>query len=136
MSANTLFDDLFVLEKNSFPKKCETCGAIYNCVEDFTTKTVHINGKSGLKSSEGDEGETILELFRNCVCGSTLLDFFADRRDISHQGEKRRKAFDRVLVHLNESGIDKQQARKELKYYLKHKKSKVLEKLGVFTKRT
>jgi len=135
MSTSTLFDDLIALEENSFPKRCETCGLVYESVEDFTLKTEHINGRSGLKSSEDDDGETILECFRNCVCGSTLLDFFADRRDMSAKGERRRKAFDKVLTHLIENDIDEQKAREELKYYLRHKKSKLLETLGVFKKR-
>lgn len=135
MDSHIIFDDLVALEKSSFPKKCETCGAIYDSTEEFTAKTENLNGKSGLKSSEGDEGETILELFRNCVCGSTLLDFFADRRDMSPQGEKRRKAFDTVISHLVERDIDEDLAKTELKYYLKHKKSPLLEELGVFKKR-
>jgi len=135
VSTETLFNDLVALEKSSFPKKCETCGITYECAEDFTKRTEHINGKTGLKSSEDDDGGTILECFRNCVCGSTLLDFFADRRDTSAKGEKRRKAFDKVLAHLIENEIEEQRAREELKYYLKHKKSELLESLGVFKKR-
>lgn len=135
MSDGTLFDDLVVLEHNSFPKKCETCGKVYDSPEDFTAQTEHINGKSGLKSTEGDEGETILELFRNCTCGSTLLDFFADRRDMSERGEHRRKSFDTVLNHLIEQGVEREVARTELIYYMKHKKSELLEKLGVFKAR-
>lgn len=135
MEDNSLFDDLVVLEQNSFPKKCETCGKVYESIDDFTDQTEHINGRSGLKSSEGDEGETILELFRNCSCGSTLLDFFADRRDMSDRGEHRRTSFNTVLTHLVDSGLERELARKELIYYMKHKKSKVLEELGVFKAR-
>ena len=135
MNSDELFDDLVALEQNSFPKKCSTCERVYENVEDFTAHTVQINGNSGLKSAEGDEGETILELFRNCECGSTLLDFFADRRDMSRQGEKRRQSFDKVISHLLDNGIDETTARAELKYYLKHKKSKLLEQLNVFKKR-
>jgi hypothetical protein len=136
LSVDSLFGDLVALEENSFPKKCETCGMIYHTVEEFTAKTVEINGRTGFKSSEGDEGEAVIELFRNCHCGSTLLDFFADRRDLSAKGDSRRKAFDKVLNHLVEQGIELETARNELRYYLKHKKSKLLEGLGVFKKRT
>ncbi len=132
MADDSLFEHLTALENNSFPKKCETCGAVYKDVEDFTKKTEHIRGKSGFKSTEGDEGETILELFRNCVCGSTLLDFFSDRRDTSSNGEKRRESFNKVLEHLVKNGIEIEKARTELKYYIKHKKSKLLEDIGVF----
>ncbi|WP_444994637.1 oxidoreductase [Aliikangiella sp. IMCC44359] len=135
MESKELFDDLVALEECSFPKKCETCGAVYNSVEDFTQKTAHINQKSGLKASEDDDGETILELFRNCVCGSTLLDFFADRRDMSEAGNNRRQAFEKVLKYIIKQGIERDVAREELKYYLKHKKSELLAKLGVFKMR-
>ncbi|TQV80022.1 oxidoreductase [Aliikangiella coralliicola] len=132
MDNNSLFDDLVALEKCSFPKKCATCGLVYLNVEDFVAKTEAINKKTGLKSSEGDEGETILELFRNCSCGSTLLDFFENRRDTSGRGKKRRKAFEKVLVHLVKNGMDRKLARQELLYYMKHKKSKILEEAGLF----
>ncbi|MFT6731877.1 MAG: hypothetical protein ACJAS9_000050 [Polaribacter sp.] len=87
MSKQSLFDDHIALEHSSFPKKCKTCGKVYESVDEFTENTKLINGNSGLKSSEGDDGETILELFRNCKCGSTLLDFFADRKDMSVRWE-------------------------------------------------
>ncbi len=135
MSAQSLFDDLVELEQNSFPKKCETCGKVYESADDFVQKTEGIMGKSGFKSSEGDDGNTILEVFRNCTCGSTLLDFFADRRDMSKKGEYRRKAFDKVLTHLMENGIEREVARTELIYYMKHKESKLLDSLGVFKAR-
>lgn len=131
-SNDSLFEHLMALENNSFPKKCPTCGAVYQNIEDFTRKTQHISGKSGFKSAEGDEGETILELFRNCICGSTLLDFFSDRRDTSNNGEKRRLSFNKVLEHLVKNGVEIDKARSELKYYIKHKESEFFERLGIF----
>jgi hypothetical protein len=127
-----LFEELVALESCAFPKKCSTCGEVYNSVDEYTAKTVEIRGATGLKASEDDDGSTILELYRNCHCGSTLLDFFADRRDVSEKGLKRRKAFDTVLEHLVEEGIEREKARSELKYYMRHKKSELFEKLGVF----
>ncbi|MCW8879694.1 MAG: hypothetical protein OQK51_21760 [Kangiellaceae bacterium] len=132
---DALFNDLVALEQSSFPKKCVTCGAIYKNIEDFTSRTVEVQGRSGLKISEDDDGETILELFRNCECGSTLLDFFENRRDTSEQGLRRRKAFDTVLNDLVEKGLTVEVARKELKYYMRHKRSPILEEFGVFKKR-
>ncbi len=132
---DTLFEDLVALEECSFPKKCLTCGAIYKDIDDFTSRTVKLQGSSGLKSSEDDDGATILELFRNCECGSTLLDFFANRRDTSEQGLRRRHAFNRVIIDLVAKGLDAETAKKELKYYIRHKKSKVLEKFGLFPKK-
>ncbi|MCK9987662.1 MAG: hypothetical protein AzoDbin1_04134, partial [Azoarcus sp.] len=39
------------------------------------------------------DGQVIVELFRNCVCGSTLMDCFRDRRDTSEAGLRRRARF-------------------------------------------
>ena len=132
---DAIFDQLVELEHCSFPKKCETCGAVYKSVDDFVTKTEKVNGKHGLKAAAEDDGSVILEVFRNCPCGSTLLDFFADRRDISETGLKRRAAFQKVLDHLVENGIELETARAELKYYVRHKKSELLDSLGVFKAR-
>ncbi|MGX5172998.1 oxidoreductase [Aliikangiella sp. IMCC44653] len=127
-----LFEELVALESCAFPKKCQTCGKVFNSVEEYTAETVEIRGTTGLKASEDDDGSTVLELYRNCPCGSTLLDFFADRRDVTEKGLKRRKAFDTVLEHLVELGIEREEGRSELKYYMRHKKSELFEKLGVF----
>ncbi len=134
MVETTLFDELLALESCAFPKKCQTCGRTYQCVEEFTSKTHAINGKSGLKAAEDDNGSTVLELFRNCICGSTLLDFFADRRDLSEQGTKRRQIFEKILTHLTNQGLDRSKARLELKLYLKTRKSDWFEKLGLLPK--
>lgn len=126
--------ELTAVERNSFPKQCPTCGAMYQNVEEYIAKTQGIGSNQGLKLSEGDEGEVILELFRNCVCGSTLLDFFADRRNGSEQGEKRRRAFDKIVGRLVGLGVDQQKAITELRAYLKTKKSQLFDDLKLFKK--
>lgn len=68
--------------------------------------------RSALKASE-DDGGVILELFRNCVCGSTLLDFFSDRRDTGPAGLKRRERFGELMTFLTNSGLDVGIARAE-----------------------
>ncbi|MDP2809295.1 MAG: oxidoreductase [Rhodocyclaceae bacterium] len=111
----TLLAGLRALAESSFPKRCGTCGRVYADVADYVTQTASISaGRSGLKQSRDDDGETIIELFRNCTCGSTLMDFFSDRRDLSNAGEQRRRRFDELLVYLAGRGLDRAVARADL----------------------
>jgi hypothetical protein len=41
---------------------------------------------TGLKEGIDEDGASIVEVFRNCACGSTLLETFSDRRDQSPGG--------------------------------------------------
>lgn len=107
---DSLFSGLTALSASSFPKQCPTCLRKYETAEDYVRLTLSIKGNSGLKASEDDDGSPILELFRNCHCGSTLLDFFKDRRDPPEQ----RQLFGDLLEHLCERGIDRSIARQEL----------------------
>lgn len=82
-----------------FPRKCHNCGQEYASEEDFLEKTQSIRaGRSSLKESEDDDGQVIVEVYRNCVCGSTMMDEFHSRRDMSPQGIKRREEYDRLLA--------------------------------------
>lgn len=111
----TLLAGLRALAESSFPKRCGTCGKVYESVADYVTQTDNLaSGRSGLKQSQDDDGQTIIELFRNCSCGSTLMDFFSDRRDLSEAGEKRRRRFDELLAYLADRGLDRAVARAEL----------------------
>jgi hypothetical protein len=64
-----------------------------------------------LKQSFDDNNNAIVEAYRNCPCGSTLMDFFSDRRDVSDAGQHRRQLFDKLLPHLQEKGMEKAAAR-------------------------
>lgn len=82
-----------------FPRKCHNCGQEYASEVDFLEKTKGIRaGRSSLKEGEDDDGQVIVEVYRNCVCGSTMMDEFHSRRDMSPEGIKRREAYDRLLV--------------------------------------
>ena len=84
MEHDDLFKGLQALAKSDFPKKCSTCGRTFNTAEEFIQQTELIRPEiSGLKQSIDDEGLAIVELFRNCPCGSTLMDAFNNRRDMS-----------------------------------------------------
>jgi len=110
-----LYSGLQALADSSFPKKCNNCGAVYETAEEFIRHTKKLQPQtSGLKQSYDDDDEVIVELYRNCTCGSTLLDFFTDRRDVSPQGLERRERFSMLLDKLVTSGLSEVIARVEL----------------------
>lgn len=115
-TANPLYDGLQALAKSSFPKRCRNCGRLYHDAESFIAETRLINAKkSGLKSTHADDGSLQVELFRNCPCGSTLMDVFNNRRDISENGIKRRNNFDNLLIMIQKQyDVDRDIARDEL----------------------
>ena len=122
------YQGLQALADSSFPKQCNHCGEIYDSVEDFIKKTKHLKPEiSGLKQSMDDDESVIVELYRNCECGSTLLDFFTDRRDMSDQGEDRRRQFGELLNKLTDSGLAEVIARVELIKILRGEVSEILE---------
>lgn len=114
-SHEELFRSLQALEEATFPKVCRNCGQAYADSEEFLAATRQVRADhSGLKASIDDDGSAIVEVFRNCVCGSTLLEVFYDRRDQSANGLKRRQRFGELLDKLLADGVDFQVARTEL----------------------
>ena len=81
-----------------FPRKCSNCGREYASETDFLEQTEGLRGRSSLKQVEDDDGEFIVEVYRNCVCGSTMMDEFHSRRDTSEEGIWRRQEYDRLLA--------------------------------------
>jgi hypothetical protein len=132
-SNSELFKNLKALSEASFPKKCAMCGQVYDSVKEYVDKTQDVSGQSGLKKGYDDD-QPIVELFRNCVCGSTLMDCFNDRRDISNAGLQRRKLFGELIAMLEGKGLDTGVARKELLKVMQGEPSAVLEKMGVNTR--
>ena len=102
--SSDLFSGLKALSDASFPKKCSLCGQEYASVEEYVQKTEDVSGKSGLKKGYDDDDKPIVELFRNCVCVSTLMDCFNDRRDLSDGGLKRRELFGHLMGMLTDMG--------------------------------
>ncbi len=87
---------LKALPEAVFPKKCACCGRVYQTAEQFLEQTQGIkSGKSSLKQTD-DDGLVLVEVFRNCVCGSTLMDEFHSRRDESEEGRRRRAEYARL----------------------------------------
>ena len=127
---NAFFEGLNSLAESSFPKKCKTCGRKFETAEQFIRETEDIRESvTGLKQSRDDEGAIIVEAFRNCPCGSTLMDFFTDRRDQSEAGNVRRKKFNDFLIFLMENGLERKIARNELLKVMRGEKSEVLAKI-------
>lgn len=126
-----LLDGLKALSDSAFPKECANCGRVYHSPEDFVTQSENLGGRSGLKSSYDDDDRPIIELFRNCICGSTLMDFFSDRRDTSPGGLKRREVFAKMLTHLESRGMEVEVARKELLKLMQGDRSEQLESMGI-----
>jgi hypothetical protein len=110
-----LFDGLKALAEAAFPKSCACCGRVYETVEEFLQETDKIpTVKSSMKSAIEDDGSTVVEVFRNCPCGSTLMDDFNDRRDMSEKGNIRRQHFNRMMDYLETKGLTKDVSRAEL----------------------
>jgi hypothetical protein len=125
--SDQFFTDLHALAESAFPKRCASCGYVYETAEQFLAETVSISpDKTGLKSSVDDDGAIIVEAFRNCACGSTLMDFFSNRRDSTPAGLARRQKIGEMLDYLQEQGLDFTTARAELLKVLHGGKSEIL----------
>lgn len=121
-----LFAGLKALAEGSFPKTCRNCGQVYLNEPEFIALTVPIpGGKTGLKMSI-DEGLPIVEFFRNCRCGSTLMDVFSDRRDGNSSGQLRRQKMGELTDYLVAHGLDVATARSELIKAMHGERSEIL----------
>ena len=121
-----LYKGLQALSDLSFPKVCNTCGNRYETIQEFISRTEKIRRSSGLKEEFDDDDRKILALFRNCTCGSTLMDEFNDRRNLSEAGIKRRETFGGLMEKLSSKGISPKVARAELLKIMKGEGSKLL----------
>jgi hypothetical protein len=111
----------------SFPKRCCTCGREYMTSIEFLVATQPLRtDASGLKQSQDDDGHSIVDVFRNCVCGSTLLESYSDRRDIGAEGIKRRQLFHDQVTKLVALGYPADRARSELIKYLHAQPNRLL----------
>lgn len=120
------YKGLQALSDLSFPKICNTCKKRYETVEEFIKDTEAIREKSGLKEDLDDDNKVIVGLFRNCSCGSTLMDEFNDRRNLSKAGIARRIKFQELMDKLIHKGIDQDTARIELLNVMRGQGSKLL----------
>jgi len=124
---NQLFEGLKALAESAFPKQCKTCGRVFETAEQFLLEARGLNAAGPiLKESQDDDGGSILEVYGNCVCGSTLMSFFNDRRDVSEAGLRRRERFGELLEFLEAQGIERNTARMELLKVLRGEQSELL----------
>ncbi len=130
MDMAALLDGLQALSDSAFPKQGPSCGKVYTSVEEFTRETEDLRNGSGLQEGLGEEeDEVVVELYRNCSCGSTLMNFFSDRRDNSEHGKKRRAAFDKAYQLLLSNKIAPTEAREEIHKLMRGEPSAVLNAL-------
>jgi len=97
--------------------------------ETIPVKDISLEDKSGLFALDMGETETTIGVFRNCECGTTLMADFADRRDTSEAGQRRREQFDKLMAMLTDHNMEPELARHELLQILYGKRSKVIEDL-------
>lgn len=114
------------MAETTFPKQCRNCGNVYQDSRDFIERTVGIGPKKGVKTGFDDDDTRVLEFFRNCVCGSTLHGLYAERRDYTENGERRREKFDVLLQRLVTHGVAQEMARIELRKLLRGEESQML----------
>lgn len=115
------------LVADSFPKQC-SCGKVYKDLDEFLAGTTQVpKGSVGLIQSSDDAESPVANLIRNCSCGSTLMAVFNERRDNSKHGRRTRETFDRLLVLLEEAGLERKRSRQELLNVLQGRDSPVLE---------
>ncbi len=126
-----LFAGLRALADSAFPKTCRNCGRVYRTADEFLEETQGLARGSGLKSGLTEEDQTVVMLFRNCSCGSTLMDQFENRRDDSPAGVHRRQAFGKILDLLRQRGLEASDARRELLKVVRGETSDLLTQLGV-----
>ena len=95
---NAIYDE-------KFPKKCNTCGRIYNSREDFLRETQALKKGDVIFDKEAKTDQRLQE-YRNCICGSTLVIVAGDRRDNTPFGKARRELFDVCVAKLKEVTLE------------------------------
>lgn len=111
------------LHRDSFPRNCSRCGKHFRDEVEFFAETSAIpHAGSDIRAIRDDEEARLrglpaavyLEVYRNCQCGTTLMERFHSRRDLSPRGLRRRKAFEEMLILLERCGCDRDDARQKL----------------------
>ncbi|MFZ4774443.1 MAG: oxidoreductase [Terrimicrobiaceae bacterium] len=114
LPAGSLYQGLKAIWDTEFPKTCPKCGRVYHSFEEYLVDTIALPHSSGLMGYDiGDPGQQV-GLFRNCACGTTIMAFCHDRRDLSESGNKRRELFGELMNRLVEAGISAMDARQKL----------------------
>lgn len=126
-----LYQGLQALVDAAFPKTCSKCGTSYPNLEAFLAGTYSTISSSGLKETEPGRNRPVVELYRNCHCGATLMEFFQDRRDDSEAGVLVRAKFAKLLDLLQHTGLSLATLRAELLLLLRGEQSEIFSLLGL-----
>jgi hypothetical protein len=119
ISTSSLYQGLKAIWDTEFPKTCPKCGRVYGSFEEYLMDTQALPNSSGLMGYDiGDPGQQV-GLFRNCACGTTVMAFCHDRRDLSETGNKRRQLFGELMNRLVDTGDSAMEARQKLLSALK-----------------
>lgn len=109
------------LAQDSFPIACESCHKVYQNEQAFFRDTTPVpaddEGARAPIQVQRDSG-VYLEIFRHCQCGATLMERFHSRRDLSEEGLRDRATFEDLLKAVEESGVERAEARAMLLGFL------------------
>ena len=119
MPPDSPFENLKSRESSDFPKTCANCGRHYASEKEYIEKTQKLAHAHSFREVS-DETGPFLEVFRNCVCGSTLMSFFETRRDVSEKGDRRRALFDACLNAMIAGGEDADNAKTMLRKLIRN----------------
>lgn len=109
------------LEQNSFPRTCESCNKVYQSERDFfrdTTPVANDDDSAGARIQANSKSGGYLEISRHCQCGAILMERFHSRRDLSEEGLRDRATFEDLLKAVEESGVERVEARAMLLDFL------------------
>jgi len=114
ISTSSLYQGLKAIWDTEFPKTCPKCGRVYGSFEEYLMDSDVLPNSSGLMGYDiGVPGQQV-GIFRNCACGTTIMAFCYDRRDLSETGNKRRQLFTELMNRLVDVGISAMEARQKL----------------------
>jgi hypothetical protein len=107
--AHLIESKLKTLYNEKFPKKCNSCGAVFETRESYLEATKPLSDRNVRFDKFVDK----VQEYRNCTCGSTLMIMMPDRRDMTEFGIERRAIFDQLVALIVEmKKMDQEDAKK------------------------
>jgi hypothetical protein len=108
------FEDLKSKFYNEFPKTCASCDRVYDTLDDFINRTRPIAQGSGVLDAINHPQRKIFDLWRDCICGSTMMMVCDERRDLSEKGIKIRESIGGILNDLMARGLNYEEAKSKI----------------------
>jgi hypothetical protein len=109
------------LQQSSFPRACESCQKVYQNEREFFRDTAPVandDDNAGARIQANSDNGGYLEISRHCPCGAIVKERFHSRRDLSEEGLRDRATFEDLLKAVEESGVERAQARTMLLDFL------------------